>query len=96
VFRLAPNYPNPFNPSATIEFELSARSHVSARIFNVRGQHVRTLLEGERPAGPHVIQWDGRGDAGEPLSSGVYFLRVAVTSGRGAMQSKTAKLVLLK
>ena len=96
TFSLGQNYPNPFNPSTTIAYELPVRSRVSARIFNVRGQHVRTLLEGERPQGAHVLQWNGRGDAGQPLSSGVYFLRFVITGGDGVAHSKVSKMVLLK
>jgi hypothetical protein len=70
-FRLFQNYPNPLNPSTTISYDLPTRSVVTLKIFNVLGQEVATLVNGEVQAGRHQVQWDAR-----RLSSGVYFYRL--------------------
>ncbi len=89
---LAQNYPNPFNPSTTIEFTVRERSRVSLKIYNVAGQLVRTLVDGDRaPGAVHKVAWDGRNDAGTTVSSGVYFYKL-VTSDF----TQTRKMVLLK
>ena len=68
------NYPNPFNPSTTIKYSLPKAGHLKLSIFNVRGQLVKTLLDGVRPAGEdQTIVWDGSDNQGSSVSSGVYF-----------------------
>ena len=80
AFRVEPNYPNPFNPSTTIEFALPARSHVSVKIFDVSGRLVRTLVDGVLDAQIHQAVWTGDDDGGRQVSSGVYFYRVETDS----------------
>ncbi|MGH7456533.1 MAG: FlgD immunoglobulin-like domain containing protein, partial [bacterium] len=70
---LAQNYPNPFNPETIIRFYLNERQRVQLVIYDVTGQRVRTLLEGELPAGEQAISWDGRDQQGKAVASGVYF-----------------------
>lgn len=76
AFSLGQNYPNPFNPSTTLTFEIpgieNKRSHVSLKIYDLRGRCVRTLVDAELTAGSHSVQWDGRNDSGEQVSSGIY------------------------
>ncbi len=67
------NYPNPFNPRTRIEFNLPKAGHLGLKIFNVRGELVRTLIDEEREAGSDHIMWDGINDQGSGVSSGVYF-----------------------
>jgi hypothetical protein len=82
AFALAPNHPNPFNPSTTIRFDIPAtgagNGEISVRlsIYDIRGRRVRTLLEADRPPGRHRAHWDGRDDAGAPAASGVYIYRL--------------------
>ena len=59
-FGLQPNYPNPFNPETTIRYALAEASNIELRIFNVRGQLVRTLAKGHQKAGFHTVRWSGR------------------------------------
>ncbi len=89
--RLAQNVPNPFNPSTTIRFSLAARGRATVAVFDAGGRWVRTLLDEDRAAGDHALQWDGRDAAGRPVASGVYFCRLIAGS---AVESK--KMVLLK
>jgi hypothetical protein len=94
---LGQNYPNPFNPSTTIEYRLpeagpgGGKTRVSLVVYDVRGARVRVLVGGEQGAGKHVVEWDGRNDAGEAVGSGVYFYRMT-TAG----YSDVRKMVLLK
>jgi hypothetical protein len=75
IFAAAQNYPNPFNSSTTIEYILPQEASVYITIYNILGQPVRTLVNTLNPAGHHEITWDGRNDAGELVTSGVYFYR---------------------
>ncbi|MCK6559485.1 beta-propeller fold lactonase family protein [bacterium] len=70
-FSLSQNYPNPFNPATTIRFELPHTGRVNLAVYNLRGELVRVLIEGERPAGSHRVEFDARG-----LASGIYFYRL--------------------
>jgi hypothetical protein len=70
---LAQNYPNPFNPETTIHFHLNENQRIRLLIFDLTGKLVRTLAEGEFPAGEQTISWDGRDQRGQWVSSGVYF-----------------------
>ncbi|HWR83234.1 MAG TPA: FlgD immunoglobulin-like domain containing protein [Candidatus Deferrimicrobium sp.] len=70
------NYPNPFNPSTTISFELPVAGHVRLTIYNSLGQQVRTLVNEKMGAGGHLIEWDGTDDLGSRLASGAYFYRL--------------------
>jgi hypothetical protein len=85
------NYPNPFNPQTTIAFSIKSRGHVTVKVYNVRGELVRTLANESRSAGAHQLTWDGRNDAGQPVSSGVYFYKLVTNNF-----SQTKKMVLLK
>ena len=85
-------YPNPFNPTTTIEFGIEERSHVSVKIYNTTGQLVRTLCDRVmEPAVRHTLTWNGLNDSGQRVSSGVYYCRMAA---KGFTASR--KLVLLR
>ncbi|MBC8425469.1 SdiA-regulated domain-containing protein [bacterium] len=83
--------PNPFNPSTELSFELLAFGHVTLSIIDLRGQHVRVIVDGFLQAGEHRVNWDGCSDDGSRLSSSVYFARVESGEHHG-----TAKLVLVR
>lgn len=70
------NYPNPFNLSTTIVFTLRNPEEVTLDVYNVKGQRVTTLLSGNLISGRHSIVWNGIDQAGEAVSSGVYFARI--------------------
>ena len=90
-FALSPCYPNPFNPTTTIHFELASRVHVDLRVYDVNGALVRTLVNETKPEGQYSLQWNGRNHAGNPVGSGVYFYRI--TAGEF---SDVRKMTLLK
>ncbi|KPL06398.1 hypothetical protein AMJ71_09815 [candidate division TA06 bacterium SM1_40] len=73
---LAQNYPNPFRSATTIEYGLVAPTHVSLRIYDVRGAFVRALVNEELGAGHHRASWDGRDGRGHRVGSGIYFCRI--------------------
>lgn len=77
-FILEGNYPNPFNPSTVIEFQLPKTEKVELSIYNILGQKVRQLVNSELTAGINMITWDGRNDAKIQLSSGIYFYSIKV------------------
>lgn len=70
------NYPNPFNPSTTISFSLRESVPAKLEIYNLRGQKVKTLVDGPLAIGRHSAVWDGRDEGGSPVSSAVYFVRL--------------------
>ena len=84
------NYPNPFNPLTKIQFVIDRDAQVSLRVFDVQGRAVRTLINSYVAAGSRVVGWDGTDDAGRPLASGTYFLRL---QGGGNYLSRTINLV---
>ena len=88
---LEQNVPNPFNPTTTIPFTLTAAAQVALVVYDVRGSHVATLFAGNLAEGRHEIDWSGQNDAGEPVSSGAYFY--ALTVGKNTFSNK---MVLLK
>jgi hypothetical protein len=91
---LEQNYPNPFNPSTTIRFGLPSRSHVKLSVFNILGQLVATLVDGDIDAGYHEVNFDGR-----HIASGVYFYRLSVGDPSGSSGwhfVQTRKLVLVR
>jgi len=70
------NYPNPFNSSTAIIYQLPQDAFVKISIYDLRGCLVKTLLEGPRPAGVHTVRWNGVTEAGHSAASGVYILRL--------------------
>jgi hypothetical protein len=85
------NHPNPFNPATTIELTTPARGKLTARIYNVRGELVATLVDGEVEPGKHVLIWRGIDARGRVVGSGVYLCKVA-----GFGQERSVKLALLR
>ena len=77
-YRLGQNYPNPFNPNTVIPFYIPAKNRISLMVFDVLGHRVRVLQKAEVEPGYHSIIWDGRNEAGEPVSTGIYICRLKV------------------
>ena len=97
-FELYQNFPNPFNPSTEIRFDLPAKSELTLVVYNLLGQAVRTLVNEERPAGSHNVRWDGRNDGGRSVSSGVYFYRFSamIVDGAAAGYIGVRKMLYLR
>ena len=90
-FRLYANYPNPFNPTTTISFDLPETDQVRVQIFDLQGRSVVTLLDQTQAAGHYQIPWQGLSAGGEPVSSGMYFCHL-----RAGSQTRILKMLLLK
>ncbi len=86
IYSLLPNYPNPFNPTTTINYQLQKGGSVSLKVYDMRGREVATLVNGEKEAGYYSAMLDG-----SKLSSGTYIYRLQTGSF-----TETKKLVLLK
>jgi hypothetical protein len=84
-------FPNPFNPTTTVSFELPAPETVSIRIYDIRGSLVQTLENSPLAAGLHRIAWDGRDHQGRPVASGIYLVHI-----KSATFEMTRKAVMLK
>ncbi len=79
-YALLQNYPNPFNPSTVIRFRLPAAADAKLTIYNVLGQTVRVLFNGNLSAGEHSYEWNGLNENGESVQSGIYFYRLETPS----------------
>ncbi|NPV11813.1 MAG: T9SS type A sorting domain-containing protein [Ignavibacteria bacterium] len=91
------NYPNPFNPNTIIRFDLPARSQVEVSIYDVNGKLVKKLINDQKEAGYHSIEWNGTDTFGKKVSSGIYFYRISAKNLKtGSEFVETKKMVLLK
>ena len=88
---LGQNFPNPFNPSTTIEYSLSAQARAVVAVYTTDGALVTRLDGGMNGPGKHQVKWDGRDASGKPVTSGIYFYRL-----EGAASVAPRKMVLLK
>ena len=89
-FALGANYPNPFNPSTIIPYQLPTSMHARLEVFNLLGQRLALLVDGERPAGFHTAQWDATDASGQSVGAGVYLYRL---SGEGAKITRRMLLI---
>jgi len=85
------NYPNPFNPSTTINYYLPQTTNLKLSVYNIRGQKVRTLFSGRLPKGSHQALWNGKDANNRSVSSGIYFIRLEAEG-----ISSTRKVMLMK
>ncbi len=75
-FSIIQNYPNPFNPQTTIRYSVPTKGRVQLKIFNIRGESVRVLLDEVRLPGEYLITWDGKNQQGKAAASGIYLLQL--------------------
>ena len=85
------DYPNPFNPTTTIRYDLPTNSKVRLIIYDILGRKVTELVTGRVVAGSHSVVWDGKDNFGNPVSSGVYIYRISIVNF-----NSTQKMVLLR
>ncbi|MDZ7374135.1 MAG: S8 family serine peptidase [candidate division KSB1 bacterium] len=71
---LYPNFPNPFNPSTILRYEVSEPVRVTLRVYDLLGHEVRTLVDSKHSPGSYQVEWDGRDQRGQPVASGVYLV----------------------
>ena len=87
----ARNYPNPFNPTTTIDFSIQLDSEVELTIYNIKGQKVKQLVSDQLSVGQHTVIWNGTDNNGKSVSSGIYFYKLKTGN-----YEKTKRMVLLK
>ncbi|MEC9026135.1 MAG: T9SS type A sorting domain-containing protein, partial [Candidatus Neomarinimicrobiota bacterium] len=90
-YALHHNYPNPFNPSTTILYDVPQEGYVSLVVYDLMGREITKLMNGRMDAGYYSMQWNGRNSFGSMVSAGVYFYQIQVN---GFVQTK--KMLLLK
>ena len=90
-FLVSPNYPNPFNPSTTLDIHTNINGKLVVSIFDVSGRVINTLMNNELPAGRHRVSWNGENAIGDIMPTGVYFIKV-VSSDKVHLQ----KVMLIK
>jgi hypothetical protein len=91
IYKLGNNYPNPFNPTTSIVFQVPIRSAVSIKIFNLLGQKIRNLVEKDFEAGVHKIEWNGLDNMGKTVSTGMYLIHMKSNN-----YVKTKKCLILR
>ena len=96
VYSLLQNFPNPFNGSTFIEFNLPEDSRVRLRIFDVLGRRIATLVDEDRPARQYVEVWSGTSDSGTRVASGTYYYILEATGASGNSVRRTGKMILVK
>jgi hypothetical protein len=90
-YALHDNFPNPFNPTTTIRYDLAEAADVHLEIYNIKGERVTVLVDRHQPPGRHNVRWDGHNSSGQPVATGVYFYRL-----RAGEFVETRKMQLLK
>ena len=90
-FRVSPNYPNPFNPSTSIDIETATSGKLLVHIYDVSGRIVNTLVNTNMNPGYYTVKWNGQNMKGEMMPTGIYFIQV-----ESANQIKRLKSLLIK
>ena len=91
TYALHPNVPNPFNPETTIRYDVPSAGRASLVVYNLMGQTVRVLLDGDQVAGRHEVVWDGKDALGRDVGSGMYLLKM-----RAGGFAESRKMLLLR
>lgn len=91
TFELSQNFPNPFNPMTEISFQLLRSDKVTFKIYNLLGQEIRTLADGQFAAGIHTVRWNGKDNSGNRVTSGIFIYRIHTDSF-----SQIKKMLLVK
>jgi hypothetical protein len=95
AFTLSQNFPNPFNLNTSIQYQLAQKTRVALTVYNMLGQRVKVLADGDRSEGIHTVNWDGTDEMNTIAPSGIYFVRMeAITGNRSVSLAK--KIVLMK
>ena len=91
TFALHANYPNPFNPTTTISYDLPERAQVTLDIYDILGKQIKTLVNQSQDAGNKIAVWDGTDNLGRQVSAGVYLYQI-----QAGGFAQTRKMLLLK
>ncbi|MBD3224684.1 MAG: S8 family serine peptidase [Caldithrix sp.] len=96
TFQLNQNFPNPFNPETRIRFSIPQNGIVEIAVYNLLGQQIRVLTNKKYATGTHELIWDGRNQAGQSVSSGLYVYRLDYLSTKGDVQQRSRKMLLMR
>ena len=97
TFALLQNFPNPFNASTAIEYQLPEALEVEVIVYDLLGQEVRRLMDGKVEAGCHSVLWDGRDSSGRDVASGIYLYRLQALMGPGREDfTQTRRMIFLR
>lgn len=90
-FSMQQNFPNPFNPSTTIQYTLAEAGQATLLIYDIRGNLVKTLVAESESAGSHTRLWNGMNDSGQPVSTGLYLAQL-----HSGASTQTIKMLMIK
>jgi len=97
ILEIRQSYPNPFTDFATIEYDVPSAQNVVIRIFNIKGQTIKTLVNEDKNAGYYTVIWDGTNENGDAVSSGVYFCQMYTPKNpNGGQFIKAKKMVKIR
>ncbi len=96
TYTLSQNYPNPFNPSTNIEFSIPRSATIQLNVYNILGELVKTLTNGNIVSGNYKVTWNGTNNYGSSVASGIYFYRLVAQSNGAANYVVTKKMLLMK
>lgn len=80
ITSLGANYPNPFNPTTKISFSLKTDDNIKLEIFNIKGQLVKTLVDGNQTQGYHIVEWNGKNNNNHKAGSGIYLYKLQTSN----------------
>ena len=95
-FALEGNYPNPFNPSTTIRFDIQRAAQTDIAVFDILGRRIATLVGAQLAPGTYSTTWNGTNDIGLAVASGMYLVRMSALDEQGASFSAMKKIVVMK
>lgn len=95
-FFLSPNYPNPFQQDTRLWLQVPVPGRAQAVIYNLQGQEMLRLFEGQLAGGTHLLHWNGATAGGSPARNGVYFLRILFEGENGSRELSTRRLLLAR
>jgi hypothetical protein len=95
-FSLGQNFPNPFNPTTTIRFNIRKRAKVSLVLYDVTGKEVSTLVNEDREPGNYDAHWSGTSNHGTSVASGTYFYRLLAIADDGVKTVETKRMTLIR
>ena len=90
-YNISQNFPNPFNPTTSIVYQIPERSHVTIKIYNTVGQEVKVLVDEHKPAGFYTVGWNGLSHDGSKVGSGIYVYQI-----RAGDYAQTKKMAILR
>ena len=95
-FDVSQNYPNPFNPTTNIEFSIPRSATIQLNVYNILGELVKTLVNGDIVSGNYKVTWNGTNNHGISVASGIYFCRLVAQSNGAANYVITKKMLMMK